>query len=518
MTKPIHELIPEYIRGLNPYVPGKPIEEVERELRICAVKLASNENPLGPSPLGIAAARRALAGAHRYPDGGGHFLRAKLATRLGVGMDNILLGFGSSDLIDLSARAMLRPDSEGLTSAGSFPLFYIAIRAAGARLLEVPLKNYTFDLEAMARAITSRTRYIVLANPNNPTGTMFTADAFEQFLGRVPEAVLVVIDEAYFDYVQRDDYTRSIELVRRGANLIVLRTFSKVYGLAGMRIGYAIGPAALLAEINKLRLPFNTSGVAQAAALAALDDAEHVTRSIDSNRAGLQLLCERLSAIGVHYVPSVANFLLVTLESDARPVADELLRLGVIVRPMRWMGFPNAIRVTVGTAEENDRFLNALAQVRAAAGLAPPSGPTMSTPLKTSKAGADPIAQLLENSHTIAVVGLSSKRYRSSYGVSEYMKSAGYRIIPVNPNETEVLGEKSFARLEDIPDKVDIVDIFRRSELVPEVVESAIRIGAKAVWMQEGVINPQAAERARQVGLTVVMDQCILKEHRKRLR
>ncbi|MBI3669228.1 MAG: histidinol-phosphate transaminase [Acidobacteria bacterium] len=366
MAKPIHELIPGFIREINPYVPGKPIEEVERELKIRAVKLASNENPLGPSPLAVAAAQKALADTHRYPDGGGYYLREKLAARLGVAMENILLGFGSSELIDLCARAMLRPDSEGLTSQGSFPLFYISMRATGAELVEVPLQDYTFDLDALAGAITPRTRLIILANPNNPTGTMFTASAFTAFLDRVPDDVLVVLDEAYFDYVERADYSRSIPLVLEGRNLVVLRTFSKIYGLAGLRMGYAIGSAALLAEINKMRLPFNTSGVAQAAALAALDDAEHVRRSMESNRAGLKQLGQGLAALGVRYVPSVGNFLLVELGADAGPAADDLLKLGVIVRPMRWMGFPDAIRVTVGTREENQKFLGALAQVRSA--------------------------------------------------------------------------------------------------------------------------------------------------------
>ena len=314
----------------------------------------------------VAAAQKALADSHRYPDGGGHYLREKLAARLGVPMENILLGFGSSELIDLCARTMLRAECEGLTSQGSFPLFYISIRATGAKLVEVPLKDYTFDLEAMARAVTPSTRLVIRANPNTPTGTMFTASAFTTFLDRVPEDVLVVLDEAYFDYVDRADYSRSVSLVLQGRNLVVLRTFSKVYGLAGLRMGYAIGPAGLLAEINKFRLPFNTSGVAQAAALAALDDAEHVRRSIESNRAGLKQLAEGLAALGVRYVPSFGNFLLVDLGCDAKPAADELLKLGLIVRPMRWMGFPHAIRVTVGTQRENEKFLGALAQVRAA--------------------------------------------------------------------------------------------------------------------------------------------------------
>jgi len=368
MTQSIHQLVPAFIRALDPYVPGKPIEEVERELKVRAVKLASNENPLGPSPLAVAAAKKALADANRYPDGGGHYVREKLAGRLGVAMENIILGAGSTELIDLVARTLLDHGDEGVTSAGSFPMYYISIRAAGARLIEVPLHEYAFDLDAIARSITPRTKLVYLANPNNPTGTMFTADAFDTFLARVPESVAIVLDEAYYEYVERPDYSRSIARVKEGCNLLVLRTFSKVYGLAGLRIGYAIGPVALLAEMNKVRSPFNTSGVAQTAALAALDDVEHVRRSIASNRAGLKQLADGLAGMGVRFAPSAGNFLLVDLGSDAQPVADELLKLGVICRPMGWMGFPNAVRVTVGTPQENEKFLSALAQVRAAAG------------------------------------------------------------------------------------------------------------------------------------------------------
>jgi histidinol-phosphate aminotransferase len=366
MPKSIHELVPPFIREIETYIPGKPIEEVERELGLRAVKLASNENPLGPSPLGVAAAKKALAQANRYPDGGGHYLREKLASRLGVRMESIILGAGSTELIDLAARTLLHAGDEGATSAGSFPMYYISIRAAAARLIEVPQRNSAFDLEALAGSVTPRTKLIYVANPNNPTGTMFHADAFDAFLAALPDGVVVALDEAYFEYVEQPGYSRSVELVREGRNIVVLRTFSKVYGLAGLRIGYAIGPAALLAEMNKVRAPFNTSGVAQAAALAALDDAEHVRRSIESNRAGMKQLGEGLAALSVRYLPSAGNFLLVQLGADAAPVADELLRLGVIVRPMRWMGFPNAIRATVGTAEENEKFLQALAQVRSA--------------------------------------------------------------------------------------------------------------------------------------------------------
>lgn len=366
MKKTIHDLIPEFIRSIEPYKPGKPVEEVERELKIRAVKLASNENPLGPSPMAIEAAQRALKEANRYPDGGGFYLREKLAARYKVSMDQIILGLGSSELIDLAARALLNPETEAVTSEGSFPLYYISARATGAKLVEVPLAEYAFDLDAIAGAVTPRTRLIYIANPNNPTGTMFTADDFERFLARVPGHVLVALDEAYCDYVERADYSRSIEIARDAPNLLVLRTFSKIYGLAGIRIGYGIGPADLLVELNKLRTPFNTSSVSQAAALAALDDTEHVRRSVETNRVGLKQLADGLAAMGVPFVPSVANFLLIELGGDTKPLAEELLRRGVIVRPMAWMGFPNAIRVSVGTAGENRQFLSALGAIRAA--------------------------------------------------------------------------------------------------------------------------------------------------------
>ena len=367
MGRRIEERLPQYIRELDVYVPGKPVEEVERELKVRAVKLASNENALGPSPKAVAAMKQVAEEANRYPDGGGYYLREKLAARLGVGMENILLGNGSSDLIEVAARALLRNEDDGATSEGSFPLYYLAIRQMGARLVAVPQREYGYDLEALARATGPQTKVVYLANPNNPTGTLFTANEFDEFLRNVPEDVVVVLDEAYYDYVERADYSRSIARVKEGRNLLVLRTFSKVYGLAGLRIGYAVGPAVLVEHLNKVRSPFNTSLVAQAAALAALDDSEHVRRSVESNRAGMKQLGEGLKALGVQVVPSYGNFLLVELGGDSRPVADELMKQGVIVRPMRWMGFPNAIRVTVGTREENEKFVKALERVRVAA-------------------------------------------------------------------------------------------------------------------------------------------------------
>ena len=301
---------------------------------------------------------------NRYPDGGGHYLREALAGLHGVNLENVILGLGSSELIDLSARMMVRPGDEGLTSLGAFPLFYIAIQATGGQLVTVPLKDHAFDLDALARAITPRTSFIILANPNNPTGTMFTADEFDSFLARVPEDVLVVLDEAYCDYVQHPGYTRSIAGVRDGANVLVLRTFSKVHGLAGMRIGYGIGPAAaLLKEMDKVRTPFNTTSIAQVAALAAMGDVEHTRRSVESNRAGMLQLTAGLDKIGAKFVPSFGNFIYIEAGIRASEVGRELEKLGVIVRPLDWMGMPDGLRVTVGTADENEKFLPAYAKI-----------------------------------------------------------------------------------------------------------------------------------------------------------
>jgi histidinol-phosphate aminotransferase len=363
MTKTIEEMIPDYLRGLPVYVPGKPIEEVERELKIHAVKLASNENPLGPSPKAIEAAREVLGDSNRYPDGGTYYLRQKLAERRGVAPEELFVSLGSSELIDLASRVLLRQGLEGITSEGSYAPFSIAIRASGAKLVLVPQRHFAFDLQAIAKAITPQTRVIYLANPNNPTGTAFTGSEFKEFMESVPDGVLVVLDEAYIHYATSVGLKESVEVYRRGKNLLILRTFSKVYGLAGMRIGYAIGHPELLAAMNKLKTPFNTSGVAQAAALAALDDKEHVQRCIETNAAERKRLCEGLEKLGLQPVRSEANFVFIPVGPEARAISDDLLHLGVIVRPLGWMGFPEAIRISIGTADENDKCLSALGQV-----------------------------------------------------------------------------------------------------------------------------------------------------------
>jgi histidinol-phosphate aminotransferase len=369
MTHTLEELIPDYIQGLPAYVPGRPVEEVEQELKIHAVKLASNENPLGPSPKAMAAARAALGEANWYPDGGSKRLREVLAGRFGVRPEEVFVGLGSSEIIDLASRVLLRPGLTGITSEGTFALYPIAIRASGGKLVQTPMRNYTFDLDAMAAAVTPETRIIYIANPNNPTGTAFGAAEFDVFLKKVPGDVLVVLDEAYTEYAERRDLPKAMEIFKEYNNLLTLKTFSKVYGLAGLRIGYGIGHPTLVAEMNKLRTPFNVTSVGQAAALAALDDAEHVRRSVTMNRGERARLLEELTKSGLRPVASETNFLFVPVTGmDAKGLCDELLKEGVIVRPMAWMGFPNAIRISVGNPGENNELLAAVAKVMARRG------------------------------------------------------------------------------------------------------------------------------------------------------
>jgi histidinol-phosphate aminotransferase len=364
--KPWPRFVPPYVANLQVYIPGKPIEEAERELGLSPIKLASNENPLGPSPKALDAATKYLAQSHRYPDAGGFELREKLARRHNIEMDHIVLGAGSTELIQLLCHIYMGPGGTGLTSEGSFIVFSLSVRATGAELVLVPLRDYAFDLDALAARVDPSTRAVYLANPNNPTGTLFTADEFDRFLAKLPSKLLVILDEAYSDYVERPDYSRAFDLVRAGRYLIVLRTFSKVYGLAGLRIGYGIGHPEIIDALNKIRSPFNVSNVAQVAALAALDDGEHVRRSVESNRHGLAFLCQELPALGIKVVPSAANFLYIEPGRDPRQMYEDLLQMGVIVRPLGFMGMPAGLRVSVGTDVENHRVVDAFATLLAA--------------------------------------------------------------------------------------------------------------------------------------------------------
>jgi histidinol-phosphate aminotransferase len=363
---PIKEFLPPWSSRIRPYPPGKPIEEVERELGHTAIKLASNENPLGPSPKALEAIRRCLDRVHLYPDGGGYYLRKKLAEVHGLEMDQVILGAGSTDLIELVAKTFLTAGDEAITSESAFYIYRLAIEEMGTGLVLTPMRDATFDLAAIVHAVTHRTKVVYLGNPNNPTGTMFTADELDRFLDSVSPRVLVVLDEAYYDYVQRPDYSRSLDCVRRGKNILVLRTFSKVHGLAGLRIGYGMGDRELIECLNRIRSPFNASTVAQAAALAALDDREHVARSIESNRQEMKFLTEELTVMGVRYTPSVANFLLIDTGRDCEEDFVRLLHEGVIVRPMKIYNFPTSLRVTAGTHKDNLLFLEALHRVMTA--------------------------------------------------------------------------------------------------------------------------------------------------------
>lgn len=367
MAHTIEELIPEYIRGLPVYIPGRPIEEVERELKIHAIKLASNENPLGPSPKAVEAVRNSVGESNRYPDGGTHLLRAKLARQHGVAMDQIFMALGSSEIIDLASRILLAPGKTGVTSHGSYAPFSLAIRASGAELVRVPQRDFAFDLRAIADAILAhrQTRIVYLANPNNPTGTAFGAAELREFLQRVPSDVLVVLDEAYIHYADRADMPDSVQLFREHKNLLTLRTFSKAYGLAGLRVGYGIGDPPVLEAMNKLRTPFNLAGVSQAAALAALDDIEHVNRSVNENAIERARLTKGLAELGLRPVRSHSNFIFIDIGPDVQDLCNDLLHQGVIVRPLGWMGFPEAMRVSVGIAPENSKLLDVMPRILA---------------------------------------------------------------------------------------------------------------------------------------------------------
>ncbi len=359
----IKDMVPEWIQRLAPYPPGMPLEELEREYGITgSIKLASNENPFGPSPRAIEAIRDVLASLHRYPDGSGFYLRHALAKRIGVAADAIILGNGSNDIIELVVRAFLRPGDEAVMADQAFVIYQMVVQATGAVPRAVPLRRFTHDLEAMAAAIGPTTRLVFLANPNNPTGTIYKRDAWEDFLAAVPPNVLIVADDAYADYVEDPEYPDSLVYQRRDRLLLTLRTFSKIYGLAGLRVGYGVGPLEVIEVLNRIRQPFNVNALAQVAAIAALGDREHVERTRANNRAGLAFLREVCERLGRPYVPSWANFLLVDV-GDGAQVYEALLRRGVIVRPMEVYGFQRHLRVTVGTPEENQRFAEALTAV-----------------------------------------------------------------------------------------------------------------------------------------------------------
>jgi histidinol-phosphate aminotransferase len=353
---------PAWVRDIAPYVPGKPVEELAREFHLDPagiVKLASNENPRGPSPKALAAIAAAAADVTRYPDGNGFALRSALASRLGVAPECLVLGNGSNDVLELVTQAFLTPGDEAIYAQHAFAVYPLATHARGAKGVEVPAKDHGHDLPAMLAAVTPRTRVVFVANPNNPTGTWIGGAAMEEFVANVPREVVVVLDEAYDEYLAPSDRSRSISWIARYPNLIVSRTFSKAYGLAALRVGYGVMDASVADLLNRVRQPFNVNSLAQAAAIAALGDAAYVEESARSNREGMRQIEAGLAKLGVAFVPSHGNFLLVNVGDGARVYAA-LLRDGVIVRPVANYGLPAFLRVTVGLPAENERFLAAL--------------------------------------------------------------------------------------------------------------------------------------------------------------
>jgi len=357
------ERVKPWVASLRPYEPGKPIETLERELGIRdSIKLASNENPLGPSPKAVEAAGRALARVHRYPDGACLRLREALAARLGVGGDQLVFGCGSDEVIELVAKAFLGPGDEALFAWPSFAMYPIVVQGMGAEGVRVPLDaGLTHDLPAMREAVTSRTRVVFVCNPNNPTGTSVGAEAFDRFAEALPEDVVLVVDEAYMEYARRADFPDALTWVRRRPATAVLRTFSKIHGLAGLRVGYGVMGAELAGYLERARHPFNVSLVAEEAALAALEDADHVARARATNDEGVRFLKREFEALGVETWPTDANFLLARTGEGSY---DALLREGVIVRPMAGFGLTDVVRITIGTPEENERLVKAVARLR----------------------------------------------------------------------------------------------------------------------------------------------------------
>jgi len=357
-------LILPHLNRLTPYQAGKPLEELARELGLTdAIKLASNENPLGPSPKALKAIRENLADLHRYPDSHAYYLKEDLSRHLGIFPSQLLLGNGSDEVLDLLVRALVPPGGEVLSTTHTFLMYGLLTQAVGGVFCPVPLKEMRVDLKAVARAVTGQTRLILLNNPNNPTGTVFYREEWEEFLAAVPTTVTVVLDEAYLDFVDDPRVPRGLDYLAEDRPLVGLRTFSKAYGLAGLRIGYGYGPSELMGCLNRLRMPFNVNRLAQVAARAALTDTEFLARTRQLVAAGRTFICEELTRLGLEHVPTQANFILVRMPGPGREVYQAMLQEGVVIRAMDSYGFPDYIRVNVGLPEENRRFLKTLSKV-----------------------------------------------------------------------------------------------------------------------------------------------------------
>ena len=361
--------VPEHIRTLGGYTPGKSLRQAQRESRVNCIKLASNETPFGPSPRAVQAMQAVLRECNFYPDNDAGELREQLAERHHVEPEQVVVTAGSTSLLGIIARTLLSPGLNAVTSERSFIVYPIATKAAGGQLIEVPMRDNGFDLDALAAAIDHNTRLVFIANPNNPTGTLVGPDALDRFLEKVPEHVIVILDEAYCDFAQHfatargTKYSHSLDYVRDGRKVVVLRTFSKAHGLAGVRVGYGLGPAELMSYFARMRTTFSVSSVAQAAALAALEDEAHTRKAVVNNSEQADWLVRRLAELGYRVLPTWANFVYCELGEDAAAVAKNLQNEGVIIRPLGPWGAPTAIRITIGTPEQNQTFLKAFKKV-----------------------------------------------------------------------------------------------------------------------------------------------------------
>ena len=352
------------IASLQPYAPGKPMDELARELGLSdIIKLASNENPRGPGPIVLQALDQVRGELSRYPDGSGYLLKEALATKLGVRETQITLGNGSNDVLDLVTRVSVEPGFEAIVSEHSFVVYRLATTCAGGKLVTVPAKDYGAHLEGMAAAVSDNTRIIFIANPNNPTGTWVKHDELVEFLDAVPERVWVVLDEAYFEYVDEAEYPDGVSLLAEYPNLVVTRTFSKIHGLASVRLGYSVSSIEMADLLNRARQPFNCSSFALAAGVAALADDDFVSTSAALNREGMAQMTTGVEALGINYIPSVGNFVAIDCGKPGQDVFEALLQKGVIARPIAEYGLPNHLRVSIGLEAENERFLAALAEV-----------------------------------------------------------------------------------------------------------------------------------------------------------
>jgi histidinol-phosphate aminotransferase len=362
----ICDLVGQNIRELAPYIPGKPTSDLARELGIpeaSIVKLASNENPLGPSPKAIAAMQASLKESHLYPDGSGYELKSAIGKKFAAKADELILGNGSNDILELVARTLLRPGDSAVYSKHAFAVYPLAVKAVGARGIEVPTKGlFETDLDGMLKAIEPTTKIVFLANPNNPTGTLVEPAALEQFIAKVPANVLTVLDEAYVEYLPRDKQVNTLEWARRFPNVLVSRTLSKAYGLAGLRVGFGMGKPDVIDLMNRVRQPFNVNLVALAGAIAAINDDAYIAQSVDNNAKGMAQLLAAFAALGLAHIPSFGNFVCVKIGSAQRTAAVNqlLLKQGVIVRPIAGYAMPEYLRITIGLPQENERFIAAL--------------------------------------------------------------------------------------------------------------------------------------------------------------